>query len=159
MPLHRKDILTIVSDGVHDNLDPEFLGLYPREIGGEGETWEALPESVRRDLKARFMQLKGQEILKGVKDEPSAIVDRLISYSLNVTEHSRQWMQSHPGEKQPEAGREFPGKMDHTTCIAYRVNKVGEEELERNKVTPSNRLPGAKRNSLSRSESPHSISV
>jgi hypothetical protein len=27
----------------------------------------------------------------------------------------------HPLKKEPSDPREFPGKMDHTTCIAFRV--------------------------------------
>jgi len=36
----ENDILLVVSDGVHDNLDPGTLGLAPKAIGLEGETYD-----------------------------------------------------------------------------------------------------------------------
>ncbi len=56
------DIVTLVSDGVHDNLDPQWLGLAPAMVDKQtavgassyitAETkWEEIPESDRASMK------------------------------------------------------------------------------------------------------------
>ena len=38
------DIIIVMSDGVHDNLDPQTLGLSPRDFDIDNDRWEASPE-------------------------------------------------------------------------------------------------------------------
>ena len=46
--LKEGDLVMMVSDGVHDNFDPEFLGLTPGEIGLSISSWS---EEVRKSGK------------------------------------------------------------------------------------------------------------
>lgn len=50
--MNEDDILFAVSDGVHDNLDPIFMGKTPKDLGLEGESWEKL-RSTEEAKKAR----------------------------------------------------------------------------------------------------------
>lgn len=52
---------------------------------------------------------------------PAFIVEHLINYCWNITEPSRQWMEQNIGKKLPSDYITFPGKLDHTTCVAIRV--------------------------------------
>jgi len=53
-PLNEGDWVAMVSDGVHDNLDPQQMGKLPRDIGVPLETWKEFYEhdSEAMDIKA-----------------------------------------------------------------------------------------------------------
>jgi len=53
---------------------------------------------------------------------PDQIVTMVTEYCLRVTESSRSFMEANPHETQPKDLRRFPGKMDHTTCVAVSVS-------------------------------------
>lgn len=38
-PCKEGDILLFLSDGVHDNFDPQTLGKLPKDLGLEGREW------------------------------------------------------------------------------------------------------------------------
>jgi len=59
---------------------------------------------------------------------PEQIVCMVTEYCLRVTESSRVFMEEHPHETQPKDLKRFPGKMDHTTCIAVSI-KFPEDQL------------------------------
>jgi len=63
------------------------------------------------------------------KIESRHIAEKLISYSLNLTETSRNYMESNPGSPQPSDYKKFPGKVDHTTCIVIRVCNINLRQL------------------------------
>jgi len=116
----------IVSDGVHDNLDPVTLGKTPKSLGLDGEThadWKTVDKTKRNVAKDRFMtDLVQQLIMECPYPTPVLITKRVIRYVRQITESSRVFM-----EQNPQAGManlsytEYPGKMDHTTCIAFKV--------------------------------------
>ena len=47
-------------------------------------------------------------------------VEALLAFALQNTSSSREWMAAHPEQRLPSDYRRFPGKMDHTTCLAFR---------------------------------------
>jgi len=53
---------------------------------------------------------------------PEQIVSMVTEYCLRVTESSRVFMEEHPHETQPKDLKHFPGKMDHTTCVAVSIS-------------------------------------
>ena len=58
----------LASDGVHDNLDPQLLGLQPSDVGCEdAKDWEVMEAERREEVKCQFRenllaQLVGDEI-------------------------------------------------------------------------------------------------
>ena len=117
------DILVLCSDGVHDNLDPQSLGFEPKECG--------LPSWSGRDghcdyktmmgAKAKFTHewLKKNLVPVAGNPTPEAIVNQLCQHSFDVTAKSRAQMESNSERKLSKNYAEFPGKMDHTTCLAF----------------------------------------
>lgn len=185
------DIVLILSDGVHDNIDPQSLGIPPHGLLSVddinnfnffGTTDEPavsmpspnVPEQVLtcdswEEAESRFPKLADQaktifrqnmllklinelyvekkhsfntnttnnnnsnnnnnNIYSGVVAEalavtPKEITDKLIKYCRSITESSRQWMQQNPASKLPSDYVTYPGKMDHTTAITFRVTVV-----------------------------------
>ena len=42
--VNEGDIIAVMSDGVHDNLDPQTLGYSPRNFDIDYDDWEKAPE-------------------------------------------------------------------------------------------------------------------
>lgn len=120
----KGDLIICVSDGVHDNLDPQLLGITPSELSiKDYTTWEEVPPSVACIVKSKFA-LRLLNILHNDIDEPLTAkrsVNILINHALKVTSTTREWAQLNPRFKLPEDYRKFPGKVDHTTCVAFEV--------------------------------------
>ncbi|EGC30847.1 hypothetical protein DICPUDRAFT_157374 [Dictyostelium purpureum] len=125
----ENDIALVVSDGVHDNLDPIMLGKTPDELNiKDVKGWEELnQEDLLREKTCFMKKLLEEMIFQASPDasdkviNPSDIAKKIIDHCSSVTHNAREFMQSYPNKKQPNDYREFPGKMDHTTCVAFKV--------------------------------------
>jgi hypothetical protein len=129
-PCEAEDIVMIMSDGVHDNLDPQTLGKLPTELklpsDAKWTTWDEVPHDLVARVKSEYMRaLLADIVFSGEPKSPSSITDRLINHCLEVTRKAREFMESHPNKKQPTDYIEFPGKMDHTTCVTFVVGHKG----------------------------------
>lgn len=95
------DIVVLTSDGVTDNLDPEFQGISPAQLGytaaGPDVEWTALPRDVAVKLKGDWCCAKMADLLDdaelatGVPICPELVVKALIDYCVELTFPSRQW--------------------------------------------------------------------
>eukprot|EP01119_Soliformovum_irregulare_P010580 TRINITY_DN2613_c0_g1_i1.p1 TRINITY_DN2613_c0_g1~~TRINITY_DN2613_c0_g1_i1.p1 ORF type:complete len:725 (+),score=162.52 TRINITY_DN2613_c0_g1_i1:188-2362(+) len=155
-PCNEGDIIFLCSDGVHDNLDPEHLGKLPADLNikVKDNSWENLEslkgtsayleaESVKSHFARKFLNamIGGERSLRPEsRTTPSSIVGKLVEHCLMVTKASRDWMESNPTKKLPKDYLKFPGKMDHSTIVAF---EVGPNSLE--KIAPvhkkTNTLP------------------
>jgi hypothetical protein len=123
------DIIIFVSDGVHDNLDPQLLGKTPHDLGVENVLdWRQLDREAGEKLKTSFRERKLLDIIapSGVdltSITASEINARVIQHCLDITQLSRSFMENNPGLELPEDYLSYPGKMDHTTCVCVAVHK------------------------------------
>jgi len=141
------DLLLIVSDGVHDNLDPQILGIPPSEIDpvnyGNLKEWKGFTSDEEvEDLKTKHMlKILSSGLISGSEDEKKLrqkifsfsvgedepmnstlnVTNRIMKHCLQVTGKGREWMEQNPKEKLPMDYGNFPGKMDHATCAIIRV--------------------------------------
>jgi hypothetical protein len=123
MPCEPGDVLLLVSDGVHDNFDPQMLGRLPSEVGLElpSDSWEG-EESVAIELaKDRFRVQALQQLLEAGPLTPKGITARLVDHCHATTRVCREYMELNPQARQPTDYRQFPGKMDHTTAACLIV--------------------------------------
>eukprot|EP01102_Stenamoeba_stenopodia_P010185 TRINITY_DN3042_c0_g1_i2.p1 TRINITY_DN3042_c0_g1~~TRINITY_DN3042_c0_g1_i2.p1 ORF type:complete len:505 (-),score=83.14 TRINITY_DN3042_c0_g1_i2:153-1667(-) len=140
-PCEEDDIVIIMSDGVHDNLDPLHLGIKPRELGMDYDEWAACPPADAQNAKTIYREnLLAELIQRSVDDcgdtsfsstSPSSILRRtptpylitraLMDHCFLTTRPSRHFMETQPGDILPHDYGRFPGKMDHTTCVAVKV--------------------------------------
>jgi len=118
------------SDGVHDNTDPQMLGKMPREFGLPYDTWEEsemMNVAAAFDAKAKFATRYIRDLIlprnpdENFRVTPEMVTDKLVQHCIRTTKDSRDFMEQNPGTKQPEDYRKYPGKMDHTTCVSYRI--------------------------------------
>jgi len=127
-PCEPDDVVLIMSDGVHDNLDPQTLGKLPSELRNPSVTytsWDEVPHDSLVKIKTDYMRNLLGEIVFSGDTAPASITDRLISHCLEVTRKAREFMESNPNKKQPTDYIEYPGKMDHTTCVTFVVGHKG----------------------------------
>jgi len=125
-PCEPDDIIVIMSDGVHDNLDPQTLGKVPNDLKLPNKSWDELTHDSLLKVKAEYMRGLLRDIIFSADDvSPKSISDRLIAHCLEVTRKSREYMEEDPSRKQPMDYVAFPGKMDHTTCVTFVVGRKG----------------------------------
>jgi len=141
-PCHAGDILIVVSDGVHDNLDPESLGLIPKDLSrfniGQYKTWDEVPmrDAIRVKSQYSCQYMKG--MLDSCKEEsPSEYTNIIVDHCIKTTDNSRKWMEQNPDKAEPKDYKNFPGKMDHATCLSLRVND--SNELRRKSIIRKNK--------------------
>lgn len=133
------DLILLMSDGVHDNLDPQQLGVSPPDASTKikPETWEEAekmdPERVENfknsfrkgwleDTFSKQLLLKERETNSGkLKLDVKTVIDVLSQHCVNITKASRDFMEQNPKLKLPPDFKLYPGKLDHTTCVCFTV--------------------------------------
>jgi len=149
VPVYPGDTICIVSDGVHDNLDPETLGLPLQHSmdrnpaiakqmldqhasGGENlgklsedfntnKAWDVLSAEWSELLKAEYREFIISQLIEKGADTPSKLLESLFDHCMRTTKASREFMEKNPANVHPPDYVTFPGKMDHTTGIIYVV--------------------------------------
>lgn len=129
IPVASGDILCLSSDGVTDNLDPQNLGLSPADLRPDkympSQDWGTLPLAEAQALIDQHICASAKKLAEERAGDlpvtPDIMVNALIDHALQVTDSSRQFMLDHPNLPLPKDYRAFPGKMDHTTIIAFRL--------------------------------------
>lgn len=52
---------------------------------------------------------------------PENITEELVDFSWQTTKKMREFMEQNRNAKQPSNHKEYPGKMDHTTCLTFTI--------------------------------------
>ncbi|EGG25356.1 protein phosphatase 2C-related protein [Cavenderia fasciculata] len=125
------DLIILTTDGIYDNLDPLHLGKTPQDMSKvfnlTGSKWADVDLTKAFQAKTAFTTSFLESILTDL-DEPSKIANRLIQHCWNTTESSRDFLENNPGKRLPQDYNKYPGKMDHTTCICFRVGEFDLDE-------------------------------
>ena len=128
----ESDIIILVSDGVHDNIDPRQLGKKPSEIGiiVNPDSWDKVKEEKSNDHDNKISEWSEKylnNLISTTKPVTVASINRcLIKNSMDITKSMRNFMEQNPGKRVPPDYLLYPGKVDHTTCIAFKVgNRSG----------------------------------
>lgn len=135
------DKLLICSDGVHDNFDPEFLGvtikqalhdarkhlpgaghgLWKSEYKSWGDLKVAHPEAFA-DLKNAFRCafLERMATDRDYAIAPTELLMKIAEHVASTALPSVAWMNENPAIRLPDDYEKYPGKLDHVT--AYVLN-------------------------------------
>jgi len=163
------DIIFLLSDGIHDNLDPQQLGIAPPETKSmvaasweeaeklDSETVEAFKNNFRKkwleDTFANQLLLQDKvatnspassnsndslspssdslsnnntttatnNTRKKRKLDVTTVIDVLLKHCVNITKTSREFMEQNSKAKLPPDFKQYPGKLDHATCVCLSV--------------------------------------
>jgi hypothetical protein len=119
------DILLLVSDGVHDNLDPQLLGFLPKHLGLSGSDWAMVEPVLGEEAKDLYRTAILAKLLADVSTA-TQVADIVIQHCMQTTSKSREFMETHPGRSLPEDYKAYQGKLDHTSVL---VTTVGEFDV------------------------------
>ncbi|KYQ93896.1 protein phosphatase 2C-related protein [Tieghemostelium lacteum] len=118
------DLILLLSDGVHDNLDPQQLGISPRDLGLQVDTWDEAgsqfpieTDNTKNDFRRKWLS---DHFETSDKLEPSYITNHLLKHCMDTTQSSRDFMETNTS-KLPSDYKLYPGKMDHNTCVCLKV--------------------------------------
>jgi hypothetical protein len=142
-PLLEDDILVLMTDGVHDNLDPTVLKIPPSLLGHPTDSWNHLLESDPTNMNASRCSFREQRLMQVISPHlfdlsPRSVVESLLSYVTQLTQPLRDAdetgrMLQERWNEIPHADairqknevhriqREAPGKYDHATVVAMAV--------------------------------------
>ena len=127
-----------MSDGVHDNLDPEYNGkASPKEaveemvkagVPGAEKLLENVPAdwdqegAALAEIKSKYLEHKLTQIAGTAKNEtpPKSISKALVEHSFNLGTNRREFLEK-GGKKEPEDHVKYPGKMDHISCAEIKL--------------------------------------
>ena len=115
-------MIVAVSDGVHDNLHPRMLFVSPRDLKLDFDTWEEAAKVINTEAEAAKYRVQSLErLIADIDCNPASVLKRIIDHCSSRTYESRKWMETNRGKKLPSDYSKYPGKMDHTTCVVFRV--------------------------------------
>jgi hypothetical protein len=98
---------------VHDNFDPQQLGKTPKDLGLEYSTWDEVERKYLEKAKTSYRNRLMRELLLSSKTElvPSFVSKSLVEHCVSITKNVRDWMETHPKERQPADPVLYPGKF------------------------------------------------
>jgi len=117
------DIVLLLSDGIHDNLDPQYLGVAPEDLKVKDfSDWGEVESQEVQDAKTRYREeLILNKFVAVAEGDTKALANLLIEHCFRVTEPGRTFMETNPGRKLPVDYVQYPGKMDHSSVLVWRV--------------------------------------
>ena len=110
----------IMTDGLHDNFEPELLGKSPINVGLNYSSWKDIPKNESVIAKDKYRTKNLVEQINGSHDLKK-IADNLMKHIVKVTEKQREYLELNTGSKIPDDYTLYPGKMDHSTCVNFIV--------------------------------------
>ncbi|EGC32458.1 hypothetical protein DICPUDRAFT_49599 [Dictyostelium purpureum] len=130
------DLILLLSDGVHDNLDPQQLGIKPTDLGIDSESWDKAgqefpieSEKAKNDYRQKWLNDHFCSSSNTTEDLiPQNISDSLLRHCLVTTQSSRDFMETNTSKKLPSDYTLYPGKMDHNTCLVLKVSNQYDQE-------------------------------
>lgn len=111
------DIIVMMSDGVADNLDPEVLGLPP--AADATKEWKDLSEAQQHAEKTEWRTAFLADALRKSGWRPRDFTRAVLRFCADTTRPSRRFMEQNPGKALPCDFKEFPGKQDHASLLAF----------------------------------------
>lgn len=140
----EEEFVILCTDGVYDNFDPELSGISPKEVPamlGNSTASNAISEIRPEQIKAKWEQLDSntsaelraacrtrtlEQIIDAGDPALSArsIMRSIVNYCIRQTRASREYLEQNSAQRLPTDYSQYPGIMDHLTCLAFQVGTV-----------------------------------
>ncbi|MDP2437791.1 MAG: hypothetical protein Q8P67_18780 [archaeon] len=129
------DIIVLMSDGIHDNLDLTNLGGIPADQAQQAppdilygrSSWRALSEKELATAKDRYLVWRLGQLFPDPSSLSCDHINRvLLDYVFCVTDKQRQFMQADARLKQPDDLAQYPGKLDHSSLVTFRIGEISD---------------------------------
>eukprot|EP01105_Mastigella_eilhardi_P021063 TRINITY_DN5069_c0_g1_i1.p1 TRINITY_DN5069_c0_g1~~TRINITY_DN5069_c0_g1_i1.p1 ORF type:complete len:484 (+),score=134.25 TRINITY_DN5069_c0_g1_i1:28-1452(+) len=137
-PCQEGDIVLLTTDGMYDNLDPAMLGRTPDSLGLDNKaSWNDIDGDLVCEAKNKFRLKKLKDLMKKKEWNPQNLIETLMTHAWETTTNVREFMSTQPGACQPKNHKDYPGKMDHTSAVAFCVGEVDVEAVSAQCTTSS----------------------
>lgn len=114
----------------------------PRDLELDYEKWEDVPSPLVEQRKEMFAVSCISSLLCDYESiNAEVFVRSLIAYAINTTASGRSFMEDNPGQNQQHDHEKYPGKMDHTTAIAFVVGSNGNPGASSSSSSSSSAIP------------------
>ena len=105
-----------------------MMGKTPKDINitVEDNLWDNVNDMVTI---SKFVE---KEIIPKIINQPisvSSITHSFINHAKNLTKPLREFIENNPSQKVPIDYINYPGKLDHTTCVTFQIKTI---KLNRN---------------------------
>jgi hypothetical protein len=141
---NEDEFVIMCTDGVYDNFDPELSGMLPKDVPGlvgnsaAGSSlsdirpeqiksrWDQLDSNTAAELRAACRSRTLEQIIEGGDATPNArsLMRSVINFCVRQTRSSREFMEQYTTQRLPTDYQQYPGSMDHLTCLAFQVGTV-----------------------------------
>lgn len=108
--------------------DPQNMGKLPSDIGIEVEenSWKNVKDHKKvQSTKSAWSETFLNGTFLGTIQEvtPSSLTEAFVRHAITNTKISRIWMEENQ-QKLPDDAIKYPGKMDHITCLSFKIGSV-----------------------------------
>lgn len=98
------------------------MGKNPKDVGLNVDVWANVKDS---DESVRIVDKWQDNFVNGllpkVNVTPSSITKSFIRHAIDTTIPTRTFFKENPGKRLPSDYVKYPGKIDHTTVLAFKV--------------------------------------
>jgi hypothetical protein len=108
-PCRSGDMILLMSDGIHDNFDPEALGKDPSHFGVQVDSWDRVPIEDYVLIKDSFRKTQLEKHIR-TSISPKDTVQTIFNFIETLTEPTRKFMEGNQGKEEPKDYKKFPGK-------------------------------------------------
>lgn len=116
IPCDEEDLIMILTSGASDNFDPIVQGKDISEFSSENH-------EVKHSLIDEY-SLNYVKNLIGESPVVYTVVESILNATEEITKISREFMEANPHGKLNHDPSIHPGRMDHATCVCFRVGRV-----------------------------------
>ncbi|KAL7721677.1 PPM-type phosphatase domain-containing protein [Entamoeba marina] len=116
------DVITLMSDGLADNLDPMIIGVDPKQLSLSN--WKVETALLKREeyvLNTLSTCYKESSCLNDY-------IEHLTSECVENTKPVREFVQNNKG-RLPDDPTKVPGKVDHVSVVSIRVGEICYSEM------------------------------
>lgn len=128
-------MVILMSDGVWMNLDPEIQGRSPAycrsvtdpdvqmcEADVDADlAWTDLSPERSYNMKTKYCERMVLRMVQQGHDSPTLLTRELLRHCEALTRPLRQFMQDNPYTAPPQDYTAYPGAMDHSTALVFKV--------------------------------------
>jgi len=118
-PVEPNDIVLMMTAGVYQNFDPQYLGMSPAEFNLKQNKWSDCKPSKVDSVKTSFIDNLIKTVVEKAKS-PVEISGALLHHVKLVTTARRAYIENE-GKMPPKNYYLYPGKLDHATVSCFRV--------------------------------------
>lgn len=138
----EEEFVILCTDGVYDNFDPELSGHLPKDVptlvGNSAASaaladirpeqikarWDQLDTNTSAELRAAYRAKTLESIIDGGDPSARSIMRSVINHCIRQTRSAREYLEQNAAQRLPSDHQQFPGSMDHLTCLAFQVGPV-----------------------------------